>query len=160
MLRIVPALSAAAVSQARDLFREYSATPGVVPCLADFERELASLPGPYAAPGGRLLLAFHEEAEGLGEAVGCVAARGLEPGVCEMKRLYVRPAFRGNGAGRHLVEKLIADARSIGYKRMVLDTLPSMAEAHKLYRTLGFLEIPPYQKDPIPGALFFELLLH
>jgi ribosomal protein S18 acetylase RimI-like enzyme len=159
MLRIVPALSAAAVSQARDLFREYSATPGVVPCLADFERELASLPGPYAAPGGRLLLAFDEGAEGLGEAVGCVAARGLEPGVCEMKRLYVRPAFRGNGAGRHLVEKLIADARSIGYKRMVLDTLPSMAEAHKLYRTLGFLEIPPYQKDPIPGALFLELVL-
>jgi ribosomal protein S18 acetylase RimI-like enzyme len=159
MLRIVPALSAAAVSQARDLFREYSATPGVVPCLADFESELASLPGPYAAPGGRLLLAFDEGAEGLGEAVGCVAARGLEPGVCEMKRLYVRPAFRGNGAGRHLVEKLIADARSIGYKRMVLDTLPSMAEAHKLYRTLGFVEIPPYQKDPIPGALFFELVL-
>jgi carbonic anhydrase len=160
MLRIVPALSEAAISQTRNLFREYATTPEVVPCLEDFERELASLPGHYAPPGGRLLLAIEESAEGPGEAIGCVALRKWEPDTCEMKRLYVRPASRGKGAGRELVRSLIADARSIGYKKMLLDTLPSMKESHKLYRTLGFREIPAYQKNPIPGALFFERLLH
>ena len=160
MLRIVPALSEGTISQARNLFREYGSTPGVTPCLEDFERELAALPGSYAPPGGRLLLALQESTKNSGEAIGCIALRRLEPDVCEVKRLYVRPTFRGSGAGRELVRTLIADARSIGYKRMLLDTLPSMTEAHKLYRTLGFREIPAYQKDPIPGALFFELLLH
>jgi ribosomal protein S18 acetylase RimI-like enzyme len=159
MVSIVPALSGAALLQARNLFREYGFTPGVTPCLEDFERELDSLPGWYAPPGGRLLLAMQESAGNSGEAIGCVALRRLEPDVCEMKRLYVRPTFRGSGAGKELVRSLIADARSMGYKRMLLDTLPSMTEAHKLYRTLGFREIPAYQKNPIPGALFFELLL-
>ena len=160
MLRVVPALSEAAISQARNLFREYATTPGVVSCLDDFERELASLPGLYAPPGGRLLLAIEESAEVPGEAIGCAALRKWEPDACEMKRLYVRPAFRGKGAGRELVRSLIADARSIGYKKMLLDTLPSMKESHRLYRTLGFREISAYQKNPIPGALFFELILH
>ncbi len=159
MLRIVPALSEAAISQARNLFREYATTPGVVSCLDDFERELASLPGLYAPPGGRLLLAIEESAEVPREAIGCAALRKWEPDACEMKRLYVRPAFRGKGAGRELVRSLIADARSIGYKKMLLDTLPSMKESHKLYRTLGFHEISAYQKNPIPEALFFELTL-
>ena len=160
MLRIVPALSEAAISQARNLFREYATTPGVVSCLDDFERELASLPGLYAPPGGRLLLAIEESAEVPGEAIGCAALRKWEPDACEMKRLYVRPAFRGKGAGRELVGSLISEARSIGYKRLLLDTLPSMKESHRLYRTLGFREISAYQKNPIPGALFFELILH
>jgi putative acetyltransferase len=159
MLRIVPALSEGTLLQARNLFREYASTLGVEVCLEDFERELASLPGLYAPPGGRLLLAMQESAEGPEEAIGCAALRGLEPDACEMKRLYVRPAFRGNGAGLELVRSLIAEARSIGYKRMLLDTLPTMKEAHLLYRRLGFREIPAYQENPIPEALFFELAL-
>jgi putative acetyltransferase len=159
MLRIVPALSDGTLLQARNLFREYASTLGVEECLEDFERELVSLPGLYAPPGGRLLLGMQESAEGPGEAIGCAALRGLEPDACEMKRLYVRPAFRGNGAGLELVRSLIAEARSIGYKRMLLDTLPTMREAHLLYRRLGFREIPAYQENPIPEALFFELAL-
>jgi len=159
MLRLGPALSREALSQARDLFREYATMPGVAPCIEDFEKEVAALPGAYAPPGGRLLLAIQEIPGNPGEAAGCAALRRLEHDACEMKRLYVRPALRGQGAARELVEELIAEARSIGYQRMLLDTLPSMKEAHKLYRTLGFREIPSYQKNPIPGALFFELLL-
>ena len=159
MLRVVPALSEETISQVRNLFREYAMMPGVAPCLEDFEREVVMLPGRYAPPGGRLLLAIREGAGGLGETIGCAALRGLDQGVCEMKRLYVRPAIRGKGAGRELVRSLITEARAIGYKTMVLDTLPSMQEAHRLYRTLGFREISSYQKNPIPGALFFELAL-
>jgi ribosomal protein S18 acetylase RimI-like enzyme len=159
MLRIVPALSEETISQARILFREYASTIGVEVCLGDFERELASLPGLYAPPAGRLLLAIQELEGNSGEAIGCAALRKLEPDTCELKRLYVRPAFRGQGAARELVKELIAEARSIGYKRMVLDTLPSMQEAHKLYRTIGFREIPAYQKNPIPNSIFFGLEL-
>jgi len=154
MLHIVPALSEEAVAQARTLFREYASTIGVEVCLGDFERELDSLPGLYAPPSGRLLLAIQESP---GEAMGCAALRKWDEDTCELKRLYVRPAIRGQGAGRELVKDLIAEARSIGYQRMVLDTLPSMQEAHKLYRSLGFREIPSYQKNPIPGSLFFGL---
>jgi len=157
-MRISPALLEPAISDVRALFREYSLMPGVVQCLDDFEREVASLPGAYAPPGGTLLLAL-EDGTGAGDAIGCVALRRLEPDTCEMKRLYVRPEFRGKGAARRLVEELITEAGSIGYHRMVLDTLPSMEAAHKLYRTLGFREIPPYPRNPIPGALFFELAL-
>jgi len=159
MFRIVPALSEGTISQARILFREYASTIGVEVCLGDFERELASLPGLYAPPAGRLLLAIQERAGNPGEAIGCAALRKLEPDACELKRLYVRPAFRGQGAARELVKELIAEARSIGYKRMVLDTLPSMQVAHKLYRTIGFREISAYQKNPIPNSIFFGLEL-
>jgi GNAT superfamily N-acetyltransferase len=159
MLRIVPALSEGTLSQARNLFREYATMPGVAPCIEDFEKEVVSLPGAYAPRAGRLLLAIQEGPGSLGEAMGCAALRRLEPSACEMKRLYVRPAFRGQGAGQELVKELIAEARSIGYRRMLLDTLPFMKEAHKLYRTLGFREIPSYQKNPLAGALFFELIL-
>jgi GNAT superfamily N-acetyltransferase len=159
MLRIVPAHSEETVAQARILFREYATTTGVEVCLVDYERELASLPGLYAPPSGRLLLAIKESAGSAKEPIGCAALRQFEPGACELKRLYVRHAFRGQGAGRELVRDLIAEARSIGYRRMLLDTLPSMQEAHKIYRALGFREIPAYQKNPIPGSLFFELFL-
>jgi len=157
-MRIAPALLEAAISDVRKLFREYSLMPGVVQCLDDFEQEIASLPGAYAPPGGTLLLAV-DDGLGKADAIGCVGLRTLEQDLCEMKRLYVRPEFRGKGAARKLVEGLITEAQSIGHRRMVLDTLPSMEAAHKLYRTLGFREIPPYPKNPIPGALFFELSL-
>ena len=159
MLRVVPSVSEATLSQARNLFREYAMMPGVAPCVEDFEREVVSLPGLYAPPGGRLLLAMQDSAGNSGEAIGCAALRRFDQEACEMKRLYVRPAFRGQGAARELVKVLIGVARSIGYQRMLLDTLPSMQEAHKLYRTFGFQEIPSYQKNPIPEALFFELTL-
>jgi ribosomal protein S18 acetylase RimI-like enzyme len=160
MIRTVPALSEETIAQARKLFREYASTIGVEVCLGDFEHELASLPGLYAPPSGRLLLAIEESAGNPGEAIGCGALRKFAADDCELKRLYVRQAFRGQGAARELVKELIAEARSIGNKRMLLDTLPSMEAAHKLYRSLGFHDIPAYQKNPIPRSLFFELLLH
>ncbi len=159
MLRVVPADSDATLSQARKLFCEYAMNPGVVQCLQDFEREVSLLPGRYASPGGRLLLAIQQDAEGLEQAIGCVALREWDQNICEMKRLYVTTATRGKGVGRELVRTLISEAQTIGYKSMVLDTLPSMQEAHQLYRTLGFREISSYQKNPIPGALFFEFRL-
>jgi len=159
MLRIVPALSEEHLALARNLFREYATMPGVAPCVEDFQKEVASLPGFYAPPAGRLLIALQESPGTHGEAAGCAALRKLDQDSCEMKRLYVRPAFRGKGAARELVTKLIAESRSIGYRRMLLDTLPSMEDAHKLYRSFGFREIPSYQKNPIPEALFFEFLL-
>ena len=157
MLRITQALGGSAISQVRELFREYANSPGVSPCWQDFDRELASLPGRYSAPEGRLLLAHRVEPGKDESLVGCVAMHKLEDGICEMKRLYVRPEFRGAGAGRELVNALIAEARSIGYGKMRLDTLPIMRDTQQLYRMLGFSEIPAYQKDPTPGALFFEL---
>jgi ribosomal protein S18 acetylase RimI-like enzyme len=159
MIRIVPVLSDETLSQARDLFREYATIPGVAPCVEDFEKEVAALPGLYAAPTGRLLLALRTTSGATSEVAGCGALRKFNDEACEMKRLYVRPAFRGAGAGREMVKELIEQARSIGYRRMLLDTLPSMTEAHKLYRTLGFREISAYHKTFISGALFFELAL-
>jgi carbonic anhydrase len=141
------------------LFREYATMPGVAPCIADFEREIVTLPGVYAPDSGRLLLAVQAGPQNETEAVGCGALRRFDGVCCEMKRLYVRPAARGLGAGRELAMALIGEARSMGYRKVLLDTLPSMQEAHKLYRSLGFREIPSYRKDPVPGSLFFELLL-
>ena len=159
MLRIVSVLSAEDIQLAQKLFWEYGTMPGVAPCLDDFEREVNALPGLYAPPTGRLLLAFDGSERNPEQAAGCVALRALRADTCEMKRLYVPAAYRGGGVGRALVKEVIAEARSIGYQRMVLDTLPSMQAAHRLYRTLGFREVSSYQKNPIPGALFFELAL-
>jgi putative acetyltransferase len=144
------------VELARELFREYSASLGMDLCFQDFERELSELPGKYAPPAGRLLLAY-DFAAGRKQSAGCCALRPIGTNICEMKRLYVRPEFRGRGLGRALAESLIAAAREIGYSAMRLDTLPSMREAHELYRQLGFREIAPYRQNPVPGSFFLEL---
>jgi putative acetyltransferase len=159
MLLITEALAEPAISQARTLFQEYAMTPGVEACMQDFERELSSLPGFYGRPTGRLLLALRHDPPEVDEPIGCVGLRKLEKGICEMKRLYVRPGFRKEGVGQVLVENLIADACALGYKKLRLDTLPSMREAQALYRRLGFVEIPAYLKNPTPNALCFELAL-
>ncbi len=140
------------IAQVRELFLEYAASLGFSLCFQNFDQELAGLPGDYAPPQGRLLLAEYES-----QLAGCVALHQIEPAICEMKRLYLRPQFRGKGIGRKLAEHLISDARNIGYQSMRLDTVePKMKDAVAMYRKLGFREVPPYRPNPIPGALYME----
>ena len=147
------AQSSEQIEHARELFLEYATSLGFSLCFQNFDKELAGLPGDYASPEGRLLLAEHE-----GQLAGCVALHKLADGICEMKRLYLRPQFRGKGLGRALAEHVIAEARQIGYKRMRLDTVePVMKDAVAMYRAFGFREIAPYCKNPIAGALYMEL---
>jgi putative acetyltransferase len=145
--------SPAQIEQARELFLEYAQSLGFSLCFQSFDEELAGLPGDYAPPGGRLLLAKYRD-----QLAGCVALHGLEPGICEMKRLYLRPQFRGRGLGRVLAERIIAEGRLIGCRKMRLDTVePVMPNAVAMYRRLGFKEIEPYRPNPIAGALYMEL---
>ncbi|WP_424814470.1 GNAT family N-acetyltransferase [Roseococcus sp. YIM B11640] len=138
------------------LFREYAAGLDVDLAYQGFEAELAALPGKYAPPAGRLLLAHGED----GEALGCIALRPLpEAGCCEMKRLYVRPAGRGLGLGAALVEALAGEARTAGHRELRLDTLPSMTAAIALYRRLGFEPMAPYYETPVAGTVFLRLIL-
>lgn len=153
-MEIVQARSAAEIETARGLIREFAEWLKIDLSFQNFEQEVAGLPGDYAPPAGRLLLAMHA-----GEAVGCVALRKLSDEICEMKRLYVREAARGSGAGRALTAAIIEQARAIGYRRMRLDTLPMMGAAHRLYARLGFREIAAYRHNPVPGAKFMELEL-
>jgi len=147
--------SPAQIAQARELFLEYAQSLGFSLCFQNFDQELAGLPGDYAPPEGRLLLAQYDD-----ELAGCVALHQLEPGICEMKRLYLRPQFRGKGLGRILAERIITEARQIGYRRMRLDTVePVMKDAVAMYRKLGFKEVAPYRANPIAGALYMELEL-
>jgi putative acetyltransferase len=143
------------IEQARELFLEYAKSLGFSLCFQNFEKELASLPGDYAPPEGRLLLAQYEF-----QLAGCVALHKLNDGICEMKRLYLRPQFRGKRLGRVLADHIIAAARQIGYMRMRLDTVePVMKDAVAMYRKIGFREIAPYCANPIAGALYMELEL-
>lgn len=154
VLSFVTPANVVELRQTRELFQEYAASLGVDLCFQSFDEELAALPGNYAPPYGRLILASHG-----GAPAGCVGLRRLATGICEMKRLYVRPAFRGLGIGHLLVDRIVDEAVAAGYQRMRLDTLPSMGAARGLYCARGFREIPPYTRNPVPGALFLELEL-
>jgi putative acetyltransferase len=154
-LRMTQASSPAQIAQVRELFLEYAKSLGFSLCFQSFDQELAGLPGDYSPPDGRLLIAEYE-----GEVAGCVALHKLEPGICEMKRLYLRPAFRGKGLGRRLAETILNEARSIGYQSLRLDTVERvMRDAVGLYRALGFREIAPYRANPMEGTLYMELVL-
>ena len=153
---IRPARGVRDLDAIRELFREYADWLGIDLSFQGFEAELARLPGQYAAPGGELFLAERED----GCPVGCVGLRPMNAsGACEMKRLYVREAVRGGGAGRALAAAAVAFAASAGYREVLLDTLPSMAAAGATYRALGFEPIPPYYDTPVAGTLFFRRAL-
>jgi putative acetyltransferase len=154
-MNLIQASSTEQVQQVRQLFVEYAAWLGINLCFQNFDEELAELPGDYAPPSGRLFLADDGN-----DVMGCVALRKIDERAGEMKRLYVRPQFRGRGLGRTLTEKLIAEAKQIGYASLRLDTLPGkMDQAIAMYRSLGFQDIAPYYKNPVAGATFMELNL-
>jgi len=143
------------IHAARTLFEEYAASLGFSLCFQNFDQELKNLPGDYAPPTGRLLLATEDD-----RLAGCIALRKLGRGVCEMKRLFVRPAHRATGLGRALVDSIIDEARKLGYTHMRLDTIPGkMDKAIALYQSIGFVEIEPYTQNPVEGAKFMELKL-
>ena len=153
MLRITQATSHGDLDQARELFKEYETSLGISLCFQNFADELANLPGDYAPPRGRLLLAWEFD-----QLVGCVALRPVGPTTCEMKRLFLRPAYRSRGLGRVLVEAIIEEARKIGYTHMRLDTISDrMGRAIELYKSIGFVEIEPYYHTPVDTTKFMEL---
>ncbi len=164
-MEIIPAHTAEWLDTVRMLFREYAAEINTDLCFQGFERELAELPGAYAPPAGRLLLACWrpddptapERDRPFAEYAGCVALRPLEGGACEMKRMYVRPVWRRCGLGRRLALTVIEAAREIGYTRMRLDTIDTMQPAIALYHSLGFVSAPPYYHNPLRGATYMEL---
>ena len=153
MLRITQATTPSDLEEARELFKEYEASLGISLCFQNFAEELANLPGEYAPPGGRLLLAREFD-----QLLGCIALRPVGPTTCEMKRLFVRPEHRERRLGRVLVEAIIEEARKIGYTHMRLDTMPGkMDRAIALYRSIGFVQIPPYYNTPVDSTTFMEL---
>jgi putative acetyltransferase len=152
---ITQAETVADIDVARTIFREYESWLGLDLCFQGFEQELKDLPGKYAPPAGRLYLARVGD-----EVAGVIALRRLEPGICEMKRLFLREEFRGMKIGQTLIERLVNDAREIGYTRMRLDTYPpKMGKAVRLYESYGFREIPAYYNNPTEGVLYMELEL-
>ncbi|WP_027011250.1 GNAT family N-acetyltransferase [Comamonas sp. B-9] len=136
------------------IFREYIASPQADLGFQNYAPELAALPGKYAAPQGRLLLAWQGDA-----VVGCAALRDVDGQCCELKRVYVRPAVRGVKLGRRLVEQMLQEARAAGYRRMALDVLPEFVAAQALYRDLGFVDAPPVSINPVPGTAFLARVL-
>ena len=155
-MKIVQALSSEQVAEARELFAEYAASLGFSLCFQGFDQELAGLPGDYAPPRGRLLLAHVD-----GRLAGCVALRPFREGdACELKRLFVRPEFRGQKVGKRLMDAVLREARSIGYRRMLLDTITGkMDKAIAMYREYGFREVPAYGSHPLDGTICMELSL-
>jgi|SRR5450432_2578376 len=155
MLTLSQVQTSAQVAQARELFLEYARSLGFSLCFQNFEKELSELPGDYTPPEGRLFLAEHD-----GQLAGCAALHRLDTSSGEMKRLYIRSNFRGLGLGRKLAERILWEAKSIGFQRIRLDTVAGiMNDAIGLYRRMGFREIAPYRENPIPGALYMELEL-
>jgi GNAT superfamily N-acetyltransferase len=151
--RITLAKSPVQIAQIRELFLEYAKSLGFSLCFQGFDEELANLPGDYAPPEGRLFLAEYN-----GQLAGCAALHKSAPEISEMKRLYLRPAFRGKGLGRVLAEKVISEARAIGYSKLRLDTVePIMKEAVAMYRRMGFRAVAPYRVNPVAGTLYMEL---
>jgi len=155
MLKIFQAETPVHIAQARELFLEYAESLGFSLCFQSFDKELAGLPGDYAPPDGRLFLAEHD-----GRLAGCAALHRFDATSGEMKRLYVRPGFRGLGLGRTLAERILSEARNIGFEYVRLDTVAGvMDDAIAMYRRFGFREIEPYRQNPIAGALYMELKL-
>ena len=153
LLELIHVESEPAIEQIRGLFLEYARSLDFSLCFQSFDRELRELPGPYAPPDGRLILC-----QFAGRPAGCIALKKLEPDVCEMKRLYVRPEFRGHQLGLKLTTHLINEGRRAGYTRMRLDTIrETMQKAIELYQSVGFKEIPPYYDNPLPEALYMDL---
>jgi GNAT superfamily N-acetyltransferase len=151
-MQLIQATTEKQVDAARELFKEYAAALEIDMCFQRFDQELQTLPGKYATPDGRLLLAYDNE-----ELIGCIALRKLDERTCEMKRLFLRPASRGKGYGRKMINELVEQARMIGYVRMRLDTLPGkMDAAIALYRELGFEAIPAYYDNPLEGVVYLE----
>lgn len=150
-MKIVTATNPAQYEAARTLFEEYAHGLGVDLCFQGFAQELEDLPGMYGAPGGALLLAYDGDTP-----AATVGIRKLAADTCEMKRLYVRDKWRGTGLGRKLALAALETGRGLGYRRMVLDTLQSMAAARALYRSLGFTDIPAYYRNPLPGVAYLE----
>lgn len=155
MTTLIPAHTTERLAAVRELFTEYQQWLGFSLCFQGFDAELAGLPGKYAPPAGRLYLAEHD-----GALAGCIALRPMvEEGFCEMKRLFVREAFRGHGIGRRLAERTVADARGLGYRAMRLDTLQRMESARSLYASLGFAAVPAYYDNPMEEVVYMELAL-
>lgn len=150
-MRIIPVESAEDLASVRMLLEEYWNSFGFTPCFQNFSDEVAGLPGAYVPPGGRLVLAVVD-----GEPAGCIALRRLDDHRAEVKRLYVRPAFRGIGLGRALLERMMAEARAAGYSEMVGDTMPVMHEALALYDRMGFERREPYSTQPTEGAIYIR----
>jgi len=154
MINIVEVNTKELIEQAKELIREYAQSLEFDLGFQDFDQEMEDFPGQYASPKGCLYVALDAN-----QPIGCVALRNLGQGVCEMKRLYVKPNSRGQKVGKLLAEVVIKTARDMGYDHMRLDTIPSMKQANMLYSTLGFKQIAPYRFNPIEGATFFELNL-
>lgn len=154
MLSIKIVHSAVEIQQIRELFLTYAESRGFDAALGDFQAELDTLPGKYASPAGCLLLATKAD-----KALGCLAYQRLDEEICEMKRMFVLPDYRGQGIGNQLVKRLLTEAHSAGYQRMRLDTHPQMQQAARLYQRLGFYPIARYNQNPTPGIRFFEKIL-
>lgn len=155
MLEIIHAATPGRIAATQELFLDYQLWLGPDLRFQNFSAELATLPGAYDRPFGRLLLAMHRDFP-----VGCVALRRIDDATCEMKRLFVRPEFQSLKVGRALAQRIVAEARATGYTRMYLETLPEMTRARRLCASLSFREIPPYRHNPVPGAIFMELILN